>query len=130
MQDLQEEKGLTYIFITHDLSVVHHIANDICVMYLGQMVEKASAKELFENNLHPYTKALLSAIPVPNPHAKSERMLLKGEITSPINPKKACRFAPRCPYATDVCRGEEPQLEEISTNHFVACHRVREVNGL
>ena len=130
MQDLQEEKGLTYIFITHDLSVVHHIANDICVMYLGQMVEKANAKELFENNLHPYTKALLSAIPVPNPHAKSERMLLKGEITSPINPKKACRFAPRCPYATDVCRGEEPKLEEISPNHFVACHRVREVNGL
>lgn len=130
MQDLQEQLQLTYIFITHDLSVVHHIANDICVMYLGQLVEKADAKELFVQNLHPYTKALLSAIPVANPHIKSERMILKGEITSPINPKRACRFAQRCPYARETCFTQEPQLEEALPNHFVACHYTREINSL
>lgn len=130
MQDLQEQFQLTYIFITHDLSVVHHIANDICVMYLGQLVEKADAKELFVQNLHPYTKALLSAIPVANPHIKSDRMILKGEITSPINPKKACRFAQRCPYAKETCFAQEPQLEEVLPNHFVACHYTQEINSL
>lgn len=130
MQDLQEQFQLTYIFITHDLSVVHHIANDICVMYLGQLVEKAYAKELFVQNLHPYTKALLSAIPVANPHIKSDRMILKGEITSPINPKKACRFAQRCPYAKETCFAQEPQLEEVLPNHFVACHYTQEINSL
>lgn len=130
MQDLQEQLQLTYIFITHDLSVVHHIANDICVMYLGQLVEKADAKELFVQSLHPYTKALLSAIPVANPHMKSNRMILKGEITSPINPKKACRFAQRCPYAKETCFSQEPQLEEVMPNHFVACHYTREINQL
>lgn len=130
MQDLQEQLQLTYIFITHDLSVVHHIANDICVMYLGQLVEKADAKELFVQNLHPYTKALLSAIPVANPRMKSKRMLLKGEITSPINPPKACRFAQRCPYAKETCFAKEPQLEEVLPNHFVACHYTKEINSL
>ena len=130
MQDLQERLGLTYMFITHDLSVVRHIANDICVMYLGQLVEKSEAKELFVQSLHPYTKALLSAIPIPNPHIKSKRVILKGEITSPINPPKACRFAPRCPYAKEECFAREPQLEELQPGHFVACHYAREINGL
>lgn len=130
MQDLQEQFGLTYMFITHDLSVVRHIANNICVMYLGQMVEKSDAKELFVQNLHPYTKALLSAIPVANPHIKSNRIILKGEITSPINPPKACRFAPRCPYAKEECFAKEPQLEELLPNHFVACHCAREINEI
>lgn len=100
MQDLQEELNLTYMFITHDLSVVRHFSNDIVVMYLGQMVESAPAKALFKNPMHPYTKALLSAIPVPDPDFKMERIPLKGELTSPINPEPGCRFAKRCPYAT------------------------------
>ena len=122
MQDLQEQMGLTYIFITHDLSVVNHFANDIAVMYLGQLIEKAPSVTLFDNPVHPYTKALLSAIPVPSLRKKRQRVMLKGEISSPINPKPGCRFAVRCPYATDRCRTEEPKLVEIETDHFVACH--------
>ena len=122
MQDLQEQMGLTYMFITHDLSVVHHFADDIAVMYLGQLIEKAPSGQLFDKQTHPYTQALLSAIPVPSLNKKRERILLKGEITSPINPKPGCRFAARCPYATDRCRSEEPKLKEIEPNHFVACH--------
>jgi len=122
MQDLQEQMGLTYMFITHDLSVVHHFADDIAVMYLGQLIEKAPSGLLFDKPTHPYTQALLSAIPVPSLNKKRERILLKGEITSPINPKPGCRFAARCPYATDRCRSEEPKLKEIEPNHFVACH--------
>jgi peptide/nickel transport system ATP-binding protein len=122
MQDLQEQMGLTYMFITHDLSVVHHFADDIAVMYLGQLIEKAPSSMLFDKPTHPYTQALLSAIPVPSLNKKRERILLKGEITSPINPKPGCRFAARCPYATDRCRSEEPKLKEIEPNHFVACH--------
>ena len=122
MQDLQEQMGLTYMFITHDLSVVHHFADDIAVMYLGQLIEKAPSGMLFDKPTHPYTQALLSAIPVPSLNKKRERILLKGEITSPINPKPGCRFAARCPYATDRCRSEEPKLREIEPNHFVACH--------
>ena len=122
MQDLQEERGLTYIFITHDLSVVNHFANDIAVMYLGQLIEKAPSVTLFDNPVHPYTKALLSAIPVPSLRKKRQRVMLKGEISSPINPKPGCRFAVRCPYATDRCRTEEPKLVEIEKDHFVACH--------
>ena len=121
MLDLQEERGLTYIFVTHDLSVVKHISDEIMVMYLGQMVEKAPADELFANPLHPYTKALLSAIPVPDIHAKKQRILLKGEITSPINPKPGCRFAARCIYATDAC-AKEQCIREVSPGHFVSCH--------
>lgn len=121
MEDLQEQMGLTYMFITHDLSVVNHFSDDIAVMYLGKLIEKAPSDELFKNPTHPYTQALLSAIPLPNIHKKLERVLLKGEITSPIEPKPVCRFANRCNYATDRCRSEEPQLKEISPGHFVSC---------
>lgn len=121
LRDLQEKMGLTYIFITHDLSVVNHFSDEIAVMYLGQIVEKAPAEELFENPLHPYTKGLLSAIPIPDLSAKHERILLKGEITSPINPPDECRFAKRCIYLKDECKKGSPQLAEVSPNHFVAC---------
>ena len=130
MQDLQEEMGLTYLFITHDLSVVKHISNDILVMYLGKMVEKCEADELFENTLHPYTKALLAAIPVPEVRERKKRELIRGEVSSPINPKPGCRFAPRCPYATELCMQQTPEMEEVLPGHFVACHRAKELNGL
>jgi len=122
LQDLQKERGLTYMFITHDMSVVKHISDDIAVMYLGQMIEKCPANEIFKNTIHPYSQALLSAIPIPNIHEKRERMVLKGELTSPIDPKPCCRFAARCPYATDKCRAEEPVLREMKPGHQVACH--------
>ena len=122
LQDLQAERGLTYMFITHDMSVVKHISDDIAVMYLGQMIEKCPAKEIFKNTIHPYSQALLSAIPIPNVHLKKERMVLKGELTSPIDPKPCCRFAARCPYATDKCLAEEPTLREMKPGHSVACH--------
>ena len=121
MEDLQEQMGLTYMFITHDLSVVNHFSDDIAVMYLGKLIEKAPSDELYKNPTHPYTQALLSAIPLPNIHKQLDRILLKGEITSPIEPKPVCRFANRCNYATDRCRSEEPQLKEISPGHFVSC---------
>ena len=124
LNQLQKDMGLTYMFITHDLSVVNHFSDDIAVMYLGRLIEKAPAEELFANPTHPYTQALLSAIPVPQLHNRRERILLKGEITSPINPPKACRFAQRCPYATDRCRSEEPALTEIKPGHFVSCFLV------
>ncbi|MDR7856714.1 oligopeptide/dipeptide ABC transporter ATP-binding protein [Tissierella sp.] len=130
MQDLQKEMDLTYMFITHDLSVVKHISNDILVMYLGQLVEKTDSKDLFKNPLHPYTKALLSAIPVPSLKNKKERVLLKGELASPINPKPGCRFAPRCIHAKENCHSVDPVIEEIMPNHFVACHYAREINEL
>ena len=126
MQDLQEELNLTYMFITHDLSVVRHFSNNIVVMYLGQMVECAPAKTLFKNPLHPYTKALLSAIPVPDPDFKMERIPLKGELTSPINPDPGCRFAKRCPYATDACTSREMTLMEMEPEHFVSCRMIQE----
>lgn len=124
MQDLQRDMGLTYMFITHDLSVVKHLSTDIAVMYLGQLVEKAPAKELFRNPLHPYTNALLSAIPVPDPEAPVDRILLKGELSSPINPKPGCRFAKRCAYATEECSKADIALKEVQANHFVACNKV------
>ena len=130
LQDLQEQKKLTYIFITHDLSVVKHISNDIMVMYVGCMVEKCESKSLFVHPLHPYTKGLLSAIPVPNIDLPKKRVLMKGELTSPVNPKPGCRFVNRCPYATDRCRTEQPSLEEVMPQHFVACHNVREINEI
>lgn len=126
MQDLQEELNLTYMFITHDLSVVRHFSNDIVVMYLGQMVESAPAKALFKNPMHPYTKALLSAIPVPDPDFKMERIPLKGELTSPINPEPGCRFAKRFPYATEGCTSNEMTLKEMEPGHFVSCRMVQE----
>ncbi|MBR3301527.1 MAG: ATP-binding cassette domain-containing protein [Firmicutes bacterium] len=130
LQDLQKEKGMAYMFITHDLSVVKHISDHISVMYLGQMIEKAPTAELFSHTWHPYTKALLSAIPIPSIKNKKKRELLKGELTSPINPPDACRFAPRCNYACEECFKGTPKLEELSKDHFVACKRVRELNGL
>ena len=122
LKELQHKMGLTYIFITHDLSVVNHFSDEIAVMYLGQMVEKAPAEELFANPIHPYTKALLSAIPVPDLDHKTERILLKGEISSPINPKDECRFKKRCFAACEKCECGAPQLVEVSPKHFVACH--------
>ena len=122
LKELQKKMGLTYIFITHDLSVVNHFSDEIAVMYLGQMVEKAPAEELFANPIHPYTKALLSAIPIPDLDHKTKRILLKGEISSPINPKDECRFKKRCFAACDKCECGAPQLVEVSPNHFVACH--------
>lgn len=130
LMDLQKERGLTYIFITHDMSVVKHISDEICVMYLGQVVEKCETKSLFTNTYHPYTKALLSAIPVPSLQKKRERILLKGELTSPIDPPNACRFAPRCCYCTEQCSKRSPALKDVGDGHFVACHRAKELNGL
>ena len=121
MEDIQDEKGLTYIFITHDLSVVNHFADDIAVMYMGRMVEKAPSEVLFTNPVHPYSQALLSAIPVPDIHYTQKRIVLTGEVTSPIDPKPICRFAARCPYACDECMHGEPELVEIEKDHFVAC---------
>lgn len=129
LMDLQDDLGLTYMFVTHDLSVVRHISDTICVMYLGQMVEKCSSEELFRNQLHPYTKALLSAILSTDIHNPRQRILLKGEITSPINPPPGCRFAARCNYATDECR-KPLTLQEVSPGHFVSCCRVKELNNL
>lgn len=124
LQDLQKEKQLTYMFITHDMSVVKHISDEICVMYLGQIVEKCTAKVLFKNPQHPYSQALLSAIPVPNIHQKKSKISMKGELASPIDPKQCCRFAPRCPYATEECFNKEPELQEIEMNHLVLCHHI------
>ncbi|MCI5913584.1 MAG: ATP-binding cassette domain-containing protein [Christensenella sp.] len=130
MQDLQDEFHLTYMFITHNMSVVKHISNNIMIMYLGNMVEFAGAEEIFKNRLHPYTKALLAAVPIPAIIEGRKRQLLTGEITSPIDPKPGCRFAARCPYATDICHAENPQLDEVLEGHFVACHNVKEINQL
>ena len=124
LKEIQEKTGLTYIFITHDLSVVNHFSDEIAVMYLGQMVEKAPAEELFANPIHPYTKALLSAIPIPDLDHKTNRIILKGEITSPINPKDECRFKKRCFASCEKCNAGSPVLKEVSPNHFVACHLV------
>lgn len=121
MKDLQNEFGLTYMFITHDLSVVYHFSDDIAVMYLGKLIEKAPADILFANPLHPYTKALLSAIPEPTISRKSRKILLQGEIASPIDPKACCRFSSRCPNVMNHCKESEPKMLEIEPNHFVSC---------
>jgi len=122
MMDLQENIGLTYMFITHDLSVVKHISSEILVMYLGQAVELTTPEKLFRNPLHPYTKALLSAIPIPDPTCRdSDTQVIKGELTSPINPKPGCRFAPRCPQCKSGCLTGNPKLTEVSDGHYVAC---------
>ncbi len=128
LKRLQQQKNLTYMFVTHDLSVVRHISDDICVMYLGQVVELCPSKELFRMPMHPYTKALLSAIPSVDINHPMKREILQGELTSPINPKPGCRFAARCKYATDACK--QPQkLVEVAPGHQVACCRVKEING-
>lgn len=126
MDELQKERGLTYMFITHDLSVVHYFSDEIAVMYLGSLVEKASAEELFARPLHPYTQALLSSIPNLDIDAKTERNVLAGEVVSPINLPNECRFTKRCPYATSHCRDHVPELKEVLPNHFVACDMERQ----
>jgi peptide/nickel transport system ATP-binding protein len=122
LKDLQKERGLTYIFISHDLSVVQHISDEVAVMYLGSMVEKASKDNLFENPMHPYTKALLSAIPVPDPDVKMNRIVLDGDLPSPANPPKGCKFHTRCAQCTERCKNEAPEFKEYEPGHFVACH--------
>ncbi len=121
LKDLQKEFGLTYLFIAHNLSVVEHISDRVAVMYLGKMVELTGREELFDHPLHPYTKALMSAIPVPDPTLKRERTILKGDVPSPLNPPKGCRFHPRCPVAIDKCSHEEPVFKEVRPDHSVAC---------
>ena len=121
LKDLQQEFGLTYLFIAHNLSVVEHVSDRVAVMYLGKMVEMTTREELFRNPLHPYTKALMSAIPVPNPRLKRQRVILKGDVPSPLNPPRGCRFHPRCPVAVERCSQEEPAFREVSPDHWVAC---------
>ena len=121
LKDLQKEFGLTYLFIAHNLSVVEHVSDRVAVMYLGKMVELATREELFRKPLHPYTMALMSAIPVPNPRLKRERTVLKGDVPSPLNPPKGCRFHPRCPVAIEKCSQDEPQFKELLPEHWVAC---------
>ncbi|MFR7935414.1 MAG: ABC transporter ATP-binding protein [Clostridium perfringens] len=124
MMDLQEEMGFSYLFISHDLSIVKHICHKIGVMYLGSLVELAPKNELYDNPLHPYTKALLSAVPIPDPTIKRERIILKGDIPSPANPPSGCKFHTRCPYAMDKCKKEAPEYKCVGKDHFVACHLV------
>ena len=121
-KELQQRMGLTYLFISHDLSVIEAISDRVAVMYLGKIVELAEPEELFKNPLHPYTQALFSAIPIPDPETKRKRIILKGEPPSPANPPSGCRFHPRCSYAREICRREEPKLIEAKPGHFVACH--------
>ncbi len=131
LQDLQEQFGMSYIFVTHDMSVVKHISDDILVMYLGCVAEKAPVDDLFEAPLHPYTKGLLDAVPVPDINARSTEMTtISGELSSPIEPKDECRFAKRCPYVQDKCHQCAPPLVEARENHFVACHFYKEINGI
>ena len=122
MSDLQEEFNLTYLFIAHDLSVVQYISDRIGVMYLGSMVELSESQELFDYTIHPYTRALLSAIPIPDPEINKRQIDLEGEIPSPINPPKGCRFHTRCPYVEDICKKERPKFREVKKEHYVACH--------
>ncbi|MFO7952064.1 MAG: dipeptide ABC transporter ATP-binding protein [Bacillota bacterium] len=125
MEDLQEKFGLTYLFISHDLSMVRHISDNVAVMYLGKVVEICNKSNLYQNPLHPYTQALLSAVPVMDPDVKSKRIILKGDVPSPANPPPGCNFNPRCRYAEERCTQEEPELREIDEGHFVSCHLVQ-----
>lgn len=129
LKELQDKLGLTYLFIAHDLSMVRYISDRVGVMYLGKMMELASSDELYDNPLHPYTKALLSAIPIPDPEAQRNKKIIKleGDVPSPINPPKGCRFVDRCPYAIEICNDQEPQWRELEEKHFVACHRAEEL---
>ena len=127
MMDLQSELGLTYLFVAHDLSVVKHISDRIAVMYVGKLVEMAPTDELFDSPKHPYTAALLSSVPEPDPRVRRNRVVLQGEVANPANPPTGCYFNPRCEYATDICRSETPQLREITPNHYASCHRAEEL---
>lgn len=128
-EDLQQEMGLTYLFIAHDLAIVKHISNRIGVMYLGKLVELADSDTLYANPIHPYTQSLLSAIPIPDPETsrKKKRIVLQGDVPSPLNPPSGCRFRTRCPYATERCAAEVPEFKEYETGHFAACHRIGEI---
>ena len=128
MLDLQDELGLTYLFVAHDLSVVKHISDRVAVMYVGKIVEIAETKTLFKAPKHPYTEALLSAVPKPDPRRRSERIVLQGEVADPAHPPSGCYFHPRCAYAIDRCKTETPSLEEIQPGQFVSCHRAREIS--
>lgn len=123
MNELKEKLNLTFLFISHDLSVVKHISDRVAVMYLGQLVELADKEEIYENPTHPYTKALMSAIPIPDPFVERKRIILAGDVPSPLNPPSGCRFHPRCPLACQVCREQEPKLREYKKGHYAACHR-------
>jgi len=122
---LQRELGLTYMFISHNLSVIEYMSDRIAVMYVGKIVETGTKVELFENSLHPYTRALFSAIPIPDPDLKHEKIILKGDVPSPLNPPPGCRFHPRCPYAEELCEREEPMLKEVDAGHEVSCHLIK-----
>lgn len=124
LSDLQQQMGLTYLFISHDLSVVQHISHRVGVMFLGTMVELAGKKELYSNPLHPYTKALMSAVPIPDPTLKRNRIILQGDIPSPANPPKGCKFHTRCPYKMDICSEKDPEYRDVGGGHFVACHLI------
>ena len=128
LMDMQRDKGLTYMFITHNLSVVKHISDHILVMYLGTVVEKGPKNELYQDPKHPYTQALLSAIPIPSVRRKQKRIILQGEISSPIEPAPGCRFAPRCPFATEICTQITPEFQEVRPGHVVACHNFLHAN--
>lgn len=128
LQDLQEQYQLSYLFIAHDLSVVRHFCTRVAVMYVGKIAEMAETKELFSNPLHPYTEALLSAVPKPDPRSKRQRIVLEGDVADPANPPSGCYFNPRCKYAVERCRMETPQLRELRPGHFVSCHRAEEIS--
>jgi oligopeptide transport system ATP-binding protein len=122
LEDLQEEFGLSYLFIAHNLNVVEHISDRVAVMYLGQIVELASDQALYNNPQHPYTEALLSAVPIPDPTAPKKRIILEGDVPSPINPPSGCRFHTRCMYKMEICEKEEPEFKDVGGGHWVACH--------
>jgi peptide/nickel transport system ATP-binding protein len=128
LQDLQSEFDLTYLFVAHDLSVVEHISDHVSVMYVGKLVEMAETEELFSNPMHPYTEALMSAVPKPDPRYRAERIILEGDVADPANTPSGCYFHPRCRYAVDVCRQVTPELRELAADHFVSCHRAEELS--